>query len=118
VSRRPRGSSVTPASALADARQIIKTFGFQVGHLKFESELLILGFIGHEEIKAVITTALDEITTGAYTPVQDPDTVPGMAFVWDSTVFCKRMYLKFKIIHLARNKKRLSMYSCHEADYQ
>jgi hypothetical protein len=118
VSKKPRGSSVTPASALADARQIIRTFGFQVGNVKFESELLVLGFAGYEEIRAMIATALDEITTDAYTPVKNPDIVPGMAFVWDSTVFCKRMYLKFKILHLGRNKKRLSMHSCHEADYE
>jgi hypothetical protein len=114
VSRKPTGSSITPNAALAQARQLIKTVGFEVGHPKLERELLDLGYSGYEELRAVIAAALDEIQPESYTPVQNPDRVPGLAFVWDSPLFRKRMYLKFKIISLGRNKQKLVMYSCHK----
>jgi len=65
-------------------------------------------------ISDAIANGVREIHESNFHPVKDPWGPPGDAFVWDSSFFGRRMYLKFRV---KGKRGRIVLYSLHSADY-
>jgi len=61
-----------------------------------------------------LCAAFDEATPESYNVDQAPQSTPAYIFVWQSTFFTRKMFLKFKLLG-TRKKPVLWLYSCHEA---
>ena len=64
------------------------------------------------DAQVAIQTALDEIGADDAKPPDEPLDPPGQGFVWHSTYFGCRMYLK---VRLEGPRPRCKLYSLHEA---
>ena len=85
-----------------------------VGDPEIANEVAELGYPGKEGMMKALLAALEEVGPDCYRPPGQPDTRPGIPFVWESKYFKTKMYLKFKILG-TKSKPVLWWYSCHPA---
>jgi hypothetical protein len=97
--------------ALAIARGLTRDRKYEVD-LGVIDELAALGHVGQEGIEAALAAAFEEVTPECHQPIAEEFDNPGLPFIWNSSFFRGRMYLKFTLIG-TKHKPRLFIWSCH-----
>jgi hypothetical protein len=111
-SKRLKNGRTLPES-IAIAKDLTSRGLYHIGNVQIIADLADFGYPGGDAMQEALMMALGEISPIHHRPMKEEDAIPPIPFVWNSTCFRKRMYLKFKI-EGTKHKPVLWWFSCHE----
>ena len=110
----PPKSLHSPAEALEIARALMRQGLFHIGRTELPNELTDLGYPGDELMRKALDAVFGEAQARYHQTDSNPQDPPAHIYVWDSTFFGTKIYLKFKLKG-TKAKPVLWLYSCHPA---